>query len=41
VIPKTGGSSRSLFAEAVLKHAASFIAAGGNELVLFGINLGR
>jgi threonylcarbamoyladenosine tRNA methylthiotransferase MtaB len=35
------GSSRSLFAEAVLKHVASFIAAGGNELVLFGINLGR
>jgi threonylcarbamoyladenosine tRNA methylthiotransferase MtaB len=41
VIPQTRGNSRSLFAESVLNHVRSFVAAGGNELVLSGINLGR
>ncbi|MGA9670490.1 MAG: MiaB/RimO family radical SAM methylthiotransferase [Terracidiphilus sp.] len=41
VIPQTRGSSRSLSAEAVLKQVEGFVAAGGNELVLSGINLGR
>jgi len=41
VIPQTRGSSRSLPAAAVLKQVAGFVAAGGNELVLSGINLGR
>jgi threonylcarbamoyladenosine tRNA methylthiotransferase MtaB len=41
VIPQTRGSSRSLSAESVLAHVRSFVAAGGNELVLSGINLGR
>jgi threonylcarbamoyladenosine tRNA methylthiotransferase MtaB len=41
VIPQTRGSSRSLSAEAVLVHVRRFVAAGGNELVLSGINLGR
>jgi threonylcarbamoyladenosine tRNA methylthiotransferase MtaB len=41
VIPQTRGSSRSLAAAAVLKQVEGFIAAGGNELVLSGINLGR
>jgi threonylcarbamoyladenosine tRNA methylthiotransferase MtaB len=41
VIPQTRGSSRSLPAASVLKQVAGFIAAGGNELVLSGINLGR
>jgi threonylcarbamoyladenosine tRNA methylthiotransferase MtaB len=41
VIPQTRGSSRSLGAEAVLWHVENFVAAGGNELVLSGINLGR
>ena len=41
VIPQTRGSSRSLGAEAVLGHVRSFVEAGGNELVLSGINLGR
>jgi threonylcarbamoyladenosine tRNA methylthiotransferase MtaB len=41
VIPQTRGRSRSLFAESVLAHVNSFVTAGGNELVLSGINLGR
>lgn len=41
VIPQTRGSSRSLPAEAVLRHVDGFVTAGGNELVLSGINLGR
>lgn len=41
VIPQTRGSSRSLPGPAVLAHVRSFVAAGGNELVLSGINLGR
>ena len=41
VIPQTRGNSRSLPASSVLHHVTSFVAAGGNELVLSGINLGR
>jgi threonylcarbamoyladenosine tRNA methylthiotransferase MtaB len=41
VIPQTRGSSRSLPSASVLKHVDGFVAAGGNELVLSGINLGR
>ena len=41
VIPQTRGSSRSLSASKVLSHVDGFVAAGGNELVLSGINLGR
>jgi len=41
VIPQTRGSSRSLPAASVLKQLTGFVAAGGNELVLSGINLGR
>ena len=41
VIPFTRGPSRSLGREAVLKQVRGFVAAGGNELVLSGINLGR
>ena len=41
VIPQTRGSSRSLPAAAVLRQVEGFVAAGGNELVLSGINLGR
>jgi threonylcarbamoyladenosine tRNA methylthiotransferase MtaB len=41
VIPQTRGSSRSLPAASVLKQVEGFVAAGGNELVLSGINLGR
>jgi threonylcarbamoyladenosine tRNA methylthiotransferase MtaB len=41
VIPQTRGSSRSLPPEAVLRQVEGFVAAGGNELVLSGINLGR
>jgi threonylcarbamoyladenosine tRNA methylthiotransferase MtaB len=41
VIPQTRGSSRSLSAEAVLRQIDGFVSAGGNELVLSGINLGR
>ena len=41
VIPQTRGSSRSLPAESILKQVEGFVAAGGNELVLSGINLGR
>ncbi|WP_109488235.1 MiaB/RimO family radical SAM methylthiotransferase [Occallatibacter savannae] len=41
VIPQTRGHSRSLSSSAILAHICSFVAAGGNELVLSGINLGR
>jgi threonylcarbamoyladenosine tRNA methylthiotransferase MtaB len=41
IIPQTRGSSRSLSPEAVLRQIRGFVAAGGNELVLSGINLGR
>jgi threonylcarbamoyladenosine tRNA methylthiotransferase MtaB len=41
VIPQTRGSSRSLPEETVLKQVNGFVAAGGKELVLSGINLGR
>jgi threonylcarbamoyladenosine tRNA methylthiotransferase MtaB len=41
VIPQTRGSSRSLGADAVLRQVEGFIATGGKELVVSGINLGR
>ena len=41
VIPQTRGSSRSLPGEAVLRQVKGFVAAGGKELVVSGINLGR
>jgi len=41
VIPQTRGGSKSLASAAVLKQVEGFVAAGGNELVLSGINLGR
>jgi threonylcarbamoyladenosine tRNA methylthiotransferase MtaB len=41
VIPQTRGSSRSLSEESVLRQVAGFVRAGGKELVLSGINLGR
>lgn len=41
VIPWTRGSSKSLPRAAVLRQVEGFIAAGGKELVLSGINLGR
>jgi len=41
VIPQTRGTSRSLPAASVLRQVEGFVAAGGNELVLSGINLGR
>ena len=41
VIPQTRGASRSLGREAILRQVDGFVAAGGNELVLSGINLGR
>ena len=41
IIPTTRGSSRSLPAEKVLAQVHGFAAAGGKELVLSGINLGR
>ncbi|HUV96368.1 MAG TPA: radical SAM protein, partial [Acidobacteriaceae bacterium] len=41
VIPSTRGNSRSLSKPQVLDSVARFIAAGGQELVLSGINLGR
>ena len=41
VIPQTRGSSRSLPHDAVMRQLEGFVAAGGNELVLSGINLGR
>jgi threonylcarbamoyladenosine tRNA methylthiotransferase MtaB len=41
VIPETRGPSRSLPAAAVFEQVEGFVAAGGRELVLSGINLGR
>lgn len=41
VIPQTRGSSRSLSYAAVMRQVEGFVAAGGKELVLSGINLGR
>jgi threonylcarbamoyladenosine tRNA methylthiotransferase MtaB len=41
VIPGTRGPSKSLPYAEVLRQVRNFIAAGGNELVLSGINLGR
>jgi threonylcarbamoyladenosine tRNA methylthiotransferase MtaB len=41
VIPQTRGPSRSLPHAVVLRQIEEFVAAGGKELVLSGINLGR
>src|ERR1700722_19540272 len=41
IIPATRGHSRSLSLEACLRNVQSFVAGGGTELVLSGINLGR
>ncbi len=41
VIPFTRGPSKSLPHAAVLRRVEAFVAAGGKELVLSGINLGR
>jgi threonylcarbamoyladenosine tRNA methylthiotransferase MtaB len=41
VIPQTRGSSRSLAMDAIMRQVHGFVAAGGIELVLSGINLGR
>jgi threonylcarbamoyladenosine tRNA methylthiotransferase MtaB len=41
VIPQTRGSSRSLPVATVLRQVEGFVTAGGKELVLSGINLGR
>jgi len=41
VIPFTRGPSKSLPHEVVLRQVQGFVATGGNELVLSGINLGR
>jgi threonylcarbamoyladenosine tRNA methylthiotransferase MtaB len=41
VIPQIRGTSRSLSGASILKQVRGFVAAGGNELVLSGINLGR
>jgi threonylcarbamoyladenosine tRNA methylthiotransferase MtaB len=41
VIPQTRGSSRSLASAAVIRQVEGFVATGGVELVLSGINLGR
>lgn len=41
VIPQTRGGSRSLDEEKVLAQVRGFVQAGGRELVLSGINLGR
>jgi threonylcarbamoyladenosine tRNA methylthiotransferase MtaB len=41
VIPQTRGSSRSLPQAWVMRQVEGFVAAGGKELVLSGINLGR
>jgi len=41
VIPSTRGPSMSLPHAVVLRRVEEFVAAGGNELVLSGINLGR
>jgi threonylcarbamoyladenosine tRNA methylthiotransferase MtaB len=41
VIPQTRGDSKSLLAANVLRQVQGFVAAGGKELVISGINLGR
>ena len=41
VIPWTRGPSKSLPAASVMRQVEGFVAAGGKELVLSGINLGR
>jgi threonylcarbamoyladenosine tRNA methylthiotransferase MtaB len=41
VIPQTRGPSKSLPYAIVMRHVESFVVAGGKELVLSGINLGR
>jgi threonylcarbamoyladenosine tRNA methylthiotransferase MtaB len=41
IIPSTRGHSRSLPMEACLREVQAFVDAGGTELVLSGINLGR
>ncbi len=41
VIPSTRGPSKSLPGALVLRQVEGFVAAGGKELVLSGINLGR
>ena len=41
VIPQTRGGSRSLSADVIMRQVDGFVAAGGIELVLSGINLGR
>ena len=41
VIPFTRGPSQSLSRAAILREVESFVEAGGKELVLSGINLGR
>ncbi len=41
VIPLTRGPSRSLAPSTILARVREFVSAGGNELVLSGINLGR
>jgi threonylcarbamoyladenosine tRNA methylthiotransferase MtaB len=41
VIPQTRGNSKSLPADKIFAQVEGFIAAGGKELVLSGINLGR
>ncbi|HWG20177.1 MAG TPA: MiaB/RimO family radical SAM methylthiotransferase [Terracidiphilus sp.] len=41
VIPQTRGGSRSLAEEKVLAQVRGFVQAGGKELLLSGINLGR
>ncbi len=41
IIPATRGHSRSLALETCLRNVQDFVAGGGTELVLSGINLGR
>ncbi len=41
VIPQTRGGSRSVALDTVLESVRDFVAGGGQELVLSGINLGR
>ena len=41
VIPLTRGPSKSLPYAVVMRQVEGFVAAGGKELVLSGINLGR
>lgn len=41
VIPQTRGPSRSLSPDTIIRQVEDFVASGGNELVLSGINLGR